>query len=132
MVFIDASFFLAYYNSRDLHHTKALALWSDIEKGKYGSYFTTDYIFNEVVGVTLRKLEKKIALVMGEQILKTIFILNIDDHLLIDAWRLFSTTQFNFNLVDCTSITAIKTMNIHQIATFDKEFNNLRNIKVVQ
>ena len=65
MIFIDASIFLAYDNIDDMHHEKAIKFLEDIESWKYGQYFTSDYIINEVIGVTLRKLGKKHALRPG-------------------------------------------------------------------
>ena len=132
MIFIDASFFLAYYNINDIHHNHATKLWNDIETEKYGIYFTSDYIFNEVIGVTLRKSGKKNALIIGQHILKSIIILNIDDHILSESWNLFSKTNLNFNLVDCSILTALKLINAKYLATFDKEFNKLKEIKVIE
>lgn len=131
MIFVDASFFLAYDNINDIYHGKSVKLFLDIEAEKYGPYFTSDYILNEVIGVTLRKAGKKRALIIGNQILKSVIVLNIDDHILIEGWRLFSQTKFNFNLVDCTSIVAMKIANAKYVATFDKEFKLVKDIKVV-
>ncbi len=75
MLFIDANVFLAYYNVRDVNHTRAVRLWGKLESGKYGDYFTSDYVFNEVVGVTFRKFGKESAVVLGKHILKNIFVL---------------------------------------------------------
>ena len=132
MIFVDASFFLAYYNINDVHHEKAKTHWTDIEAGKYGQHFTSDYILNEVVGVTLRKLGKKPAIMIGRQLLESVIILNIDDHLLLEAWRIFENTQFNFNLVGCTNLVTMKILNADNIATFDKEFSEIKNIYVIK
>jgi len=132
MIFIDASFFLAYYNIDDLHHQNAKKGWAEIEVGKYGPTITSDYILNEVVGVTLRKLNKKHAIIIGEQIIRSIIIINIDEPILTEAWRLFLQTGFNFNLVDCTTIAIMKRTNMKHIATFDKAFKNIRDIIVIE
>ena len=131
MIFIDASFFLAYYNTDDIHHQNAKNGWTEIEVEKYGPTITTDYILNEVTGVTLRKLNKKHAIIIGEQIIKSVVIINIDESILTEAWKLFSRTEFNFNLVDCTTIVTMKKANIKHIATFDKEFRNVKDIIVI-
>ena len=131
MILIDANFFIAHNNSQDIHHEKAKNLLTDVSMSKYGDYFTTDYILNEVVGITFRKLGKIHALLLGNQILNTVFILNIDDHILKDSWEFFSQTKLNFNLVDCTSLIAMNITNTKNIATFDKEFKKLETIQVI-
>ena len=77
MIFIDASVFLAKDNLSDVHHQKALAILEDVEKDKYGSALTSDYIFNEVVGVTCRKKSKEKAIELGRKILHSTSLLNL-------------------------------------------------------
>ena len=131
MIFIDANIFLAYDNLNDVNHTRASKILKEIESGKFGDFFTSDYIFNEVVGVTFRKKGKDRAVLLGEQILKSFLIINIDDHLLKEAWKIFSKTKLNLNLVDCTHIAAMKIINVELIATLDKEFMNMPEIQVI-
>lgn len=131
MIFIDANLFLAYDNSRDVHHSRAMKLWKEIEANKYGQCFTSDYVFNEVVGVTLRKFGKERARLLGQYILKSIFMLNIDDHILLEAWELFLNTKLDLNLVDCTNLIAVKIADSKFIATFDKEFKKAAGFVVI-
>lgn len=128
MLLVDANVFLAYANNEDVHHARAIHLLSAVEKGKYGVLFTTDYVFNEVVGVTFRKRGKEQSVKIGETILKSTVILNIDDHQLQEAWRLFTKTQLKLNLVDCTNLIAMKIANTDTIATFDEEFKKVANV----
>ncbi len=129
MIFIDANIFIAYDNEKDVHHHQAKSLFEQIENGKYDHYFTTDYVFNEVVGVTLRKHGKERAIILGNQILESIFIINIDDHLLKQAWNLFNRSDLKLSLVDCTNLIVCKTANTQFIATFDKEFDKIEGLK---
>ena len=131
MILIDANIFLAYDNLNDVNHTRALKILKEIESGKFGDFFTSDYIFNEVVGVTFRKKGKDRAVLLGEQILKSFLIINIDDHLLKEAWKIFSKTKLNLNLVDCTHLAAMKIIYVELIATLDKEFMNVPEIQVI-
>ena len=129
MIFIDANIFIAYDNEKDVHHNQAKKLFEEIENGKYDHYFTSDYVFNEVVGVTLRKLSKERAIILGNQILQSIFIINIDDHLLKQAWQQFSKSDLKLSLVDYTNVVICKATNALFIATFDKEFDKIEGIK---
>ncbi len=131
LIFIDANIFLAHDNINDVNHKSALKILEEIESGKYGDYFTSDYVFNEIVGVTFRKRGKERAVLLGEQVLKSILTINIDDHLLKEAWKIFSTTKLSLNLVDCTNLATMKLAGAEFIATLDKEFAQMKSIEVI-
>ncbi|HIH39750.1 TPA: type II toxin-antitoxin system VapC family toxin [Candidatus Woesearchaeota archaeon] len=131
MIFLDANIFLAHDNINDVHHEKALLLWKRIESGEFEQYFTSDYVINEVVGVTLRKFGKDRAIAIGKQILNAMNILNIDEHMLIEAWGIFTETKLALNLVDCTNIIAARIADAKFIATFDKEFKKSEGISII-
>ncbi len=131
MIFIDANIFLAYDNFSDVNHKRALKIWEEAEAGRYGDYFTSDYVFNEVVGVTFRKKGKERAVLLWEQVLKSVLMINIDEHLLKEAWKIFSATKLNLNLVDCTNLAAMKIADAEFIATLDKEFTQIKSIEVI-
>lgn len=116
---------------RDVHHERAQKVWQGIESGKYGECFTTDYVFNEVVGVTFRKFGKERSSMLGEHILRSILILNIDGHLLASAWDLFRNTLLQLNLVDCSNIAAMSLAKTITIATFDVEFTKVKGIEII-
>jgi predicted nucleic acid-binding protein len=130
VIFIDANIFLAYANASDVHHERAAKIVQDLEK-KETPCFTSDYVFNEIVGVTLRKQGKTAALTIGNHLLKSLLVLNIDDHAFKEAWRLFATTKHGLSLVDCTNVIAAKLAGATGIATFDKEFRNVPGLSVI-
>ena len=131
MILIDANVFIAYYNLNEIHHQSAVSLWEKFEKGEYGEYFITDYVFNEVIGVTLRKLGKDHAILLGNKIIKSTFMLHMDEHLLQQAWNTFKETQLKLSLVDCTNLVALETAQSRSIATFDKEFTKIPSLNVI-
>ncbi len=132
MIFIDANIFLAYANEDDIHHDRAVKILTTvINDKKYGPLFTSDYVFNEVVGVTFRKVGKREAIILGEHMRKTVFILAIDDHLLKEAWKLFADTHTKLNLVDCSNLAVMKLAKTGFIATFDREFLQISGITVI-
>lgn len=131
LLFIDANIFLALDNLRDVHHSRAVELWKEIEEGKYEHYFTTDYVFNEVVGVAYRKFGKERAILFGENILRSIMVLNVDEHLLGEAWKIFSKTPLHLNLTDCTHIAVMRAVGLSSIATFDQEFTKIIGLEVI-
>ncbi len=131
MLLIDANIFLASENIDDVHHQRAVELWKDIEEGKFGDYFVTDYIFNEVVGVTFRKFGKERATQIGEDILRSTILFTLDDAMLKEAWALFTKTDLLLNLGDCTNITAMRIVGTATLATFDRGFGKVSGIIIV-
>src|SRR3989344_3980566 len=94
VVLVDANIFLAYENIRDTHHTRALELFQKIQIGIYGTWFITDYIFNEVVGVTFRKFGKERAIAVGESMLKSMILLNIEKNHAFEHTLAHSNSSF--------------------------------------
>ena len=131
MIFIDANIFLAFDNLNDVNHKRALKILEEAESGKYGDYITSDYIFNEIVGVTFRKKGRERAVLLGEQVLKSVLMITIDDPLLKKAWKIFSTSKLNLNLVDCTNLAVMTIVGTEFIATLDKEFAKVKSIEVI-
>jgi len=131
LILIDANIFLAFENKDDIFHKNAITLFQTIETEEFGKYFTTDYIFNEVIGVINRKYGKERAVLFGSHILETVYIHIIDEHLLEEAWKVFSTTTLRLSLVDCTNLVALKLANTKYIATFDKEFLKVKGIIII-
>lgn len=131
MIFIDTNLFLARDNVRDVHHQKAVLIFQEIDQGVYGEPVTSNYIFSEVIGVTFRKEGKLSAVDIGEKIIGSVLQITIEQHLLERAWNFFKETSLSLNLVDCTNVIIIKMLGINYIATFDKEFKKIKEIKVI-
>ena len=131
MIFIDASIFLAYYNTKDVLHKNAKELWPKIETNLYGPLWTSDYVFNEVIGVIRRKAGKAEATMLGNHIKESIFIINIDDHMFEESWHLFKKTETELSLVDCSSIVICTVAKTKSIATFDKEFKKMKDFEII-
>lgn len=103
----------------------------NIEQRAYGEYFTSDYVFNEVVGVVMRKYGKEKALIIGNKLFNSITIISIDERMLKQAWKLFNENKLSLNLVDCTNLIAANYFTAQYIATFDKEFEKIKGINII-
>ncbi|HSU72994.1 MAG TPA: PIN domain-containing protein [Candidatus Binatia bacterium] len=121
MIVLDASVALGLANSTDVHHARAKTLLSELQSD--GSrLLLTDYVFNEIIGVMLRKVGKKKAMAFGEYLLQSTFIAHTDGAMLKDAWSLFTKTTLGLSLVDCALVVTAKRAHAKGIATFDNEF----------
>lgn len=132
MIILDASVLLAYDNVNDVHHHRATRIMQLLEEGKYGEPLITDYVFQEVVGVTFRKKGKERAIYIGNTLRNIAFMMPFDDHLLQLAWEFFVNTTTTLNFVDCTTVIAGIFTKTPFLATFDKEFSRIESIHIVE
>ncbi|MGB9716951.1 MAG: type II toxin-antitoxin system VapC family toxin [Thermoproteota archaeon] len=133
MIFLDTSFIVAFYNTRDENHIKAKNLMPDIVASKYGPLYISDYVFDEtmtVVFIRLRNLRRAVRI--GEYLRKSLRLVEVTSSNFEDAWQIFKKQrETGFSFTDCTSISLMRRMNIRNIATFDKDFLKLREVNVI-
>jgi len=91
-VLIDTGIFIAFHNTKDINHDRAVELVREIVNGKHGAAFTTDYIFDEAVTTALVRTGKhEIAVELGNQILgvkvKFVNMIQVDLTSFSNAWR---------------------------------------------
>jgi hypothetical protein len=131
-IFIDTGVFVAFHNTKDVNHRKALKIIRNIATGKLGSAYTSDYIFDEAVTTALVRTKRpKTALTLGKIIqgeLTTPFlvVLKVNSSAFKEAWKLFSRyAEKELSFTDCTSIALMKMKNIENIASFDTDFDGI-------
>ena len=130
-ILVDSSVFCAYANVRDVHHGAAKIIIGEIASGKHGRAVTTDYIFDESVTVALRKANKKTAVELGGFILDSELLLaEINSQVFKKAWDLFRKAD-GLSFTDCTSVAFMRVFGVDKIATFDKDFSNIKNVQIV-
>ncbi len=130
VILIDSSVFCAYANVRDVHHKNAQKIIKEVISDKYEGAVTTDYIFDETVTVAKRKASQKTAIEIGKFLLNSeIFIARIDALVFQKAWEFFQANDLSFT--DSTIIAFMDLFGIKKIATFDKGFNNIKNVQVI-
>ncbi len=128
-VFLDSNYLIAYFNTDDELHEKAL------EVGKMLKPYSTplsisNYIFLEFVTVLAQKAGRNLSRTVGEHILSTptMRILHVDRQIHIDAWGIFKKTERkDVSFVDCSTAAIIQSESISHILTFDtKDFKALQ------
>lgn len=130
-IVIDASVFCAYANIDDIHHDKAKKILDGVISIKHDLILTTDYIFDETVTVAMRRSNKKISIWLGNFLLNSeITIADIDQKIFQKAWELFKKTE-KLSFTDCSTIAFMETFGINKIATFDKEFREIKKLQVI-
>jgi len=131
-VFVDTGVFVAFHNTRDTNHSRALELVRSIVDGELGTAYTSDYVFDEAVTTALvrtRRPENALAvgrMILGELTAPFIAILRLDDEAFKEAWRLFPQyAGRGLSFTDCSSLTLMRTAGIESIASFDADFDGI-------
>lgn len=131
-VFIDSGIFVAFHNTKDSNNRRALEHIREIVAGRLGPAYTSDYIFDEAVTVTLvRTRRPKIALNVGRMILSELTkpfltILTVNAEAFKEAWKLFPRyAGRGLSFTDCTSIALMRMRNIESILSFDADFDGI-------
>jgi len=132
-VFLDSSAIVAYYNSRDQHHERAIEILNEVFNDKYGLIYTSDYILDESVTVAwMRTKSKDIAISLGERLLFSEINLIIVTREIVDkTWELYRKEE-NPSFTDCSTAALMRENGIGGIITFDKGFNKFKGMKVIQ
>ncbi len=133
MIFIDTNVLVAYAVKKDVNHIKAEKIINLISAQKFGNMVISDYVFDETVTVTFartKSLEK--AVTTGNYITESIIILNTDESIFAEAWKIFKAQKGSMlNFTDCEILAVMSAYNINNLATFDKEFREIDSIIVI-
>ena|SRR3989338_2928021 len=134
MIFLDTSFLVSVEVETDQNHQKATEIMGEIISGRFGDLFISDYIFDETVTVTFGKSrELKKAVLVGENLRKSAEMLKVDEKNLEEAWAMFKGQKDSrFSFTDCTTLSVMKRERIKNIATFDSDFRDVKEINVIE
>ena len=134
MIFLDSSVIIAYKNADDTNHTKAVEIFSRLNKGEYGKGVISEFIFTEVTTVLALKSDLNTATDVGNILLdaKEIEIMKASD-VFERTWEIFKdqkNTKLSF--VDASNIACMEQRKIKKIATFDRDFLKIGDVEVVR
>lgn len=131
-VFLDTGFFVAFHNSRDVNHHRAMELMEKLLRGGHGSIFTSDYIFDEAVTVALiRTGRHDLAVDLGNLILgldnpKFVTMLPVEEGVYEDSWGIFMNySKRGLSFTDCSSIALMRKLGIEAMVSFDRDFDGI-------
>ena len=130
-LFVDTGVFFAAYSKKDVHHSNAVELMEWGMRGKGGTMYTSDYIFDETVTLARVKThDSEISIKIGQMIKDSprINLLKIDEDIFNMAWAIFEKyCQKGLSFTDCTSIAIVKSHKIDTIFSFDAHFDGIIN-----
>ncbi len=133
MIFLDASFIVAYANADDRHHKRAVELTKEIENGMHGERAVSEYILDEVVTVLLSRTNNYDAAVSTGRELRDMFFIREDYALLEKTWEIFSTqNKPHISFTDCNTIAICEREGIAKLATFDEQLGKKSGLVIVK
>lgn len=121
-VFIDTSVLVAFLNTRDENHPKAIKIVKDILSNMYGKPVISDYIFDELATVSLIRTKSiEITKFFGNYLINSnLIIIKVDDEIFYKSWNIFCNYG-NISFTDCTILSLADLFKIVYLATFDKK-----------
>ncbi len=133
MIFLDTSFLVALEVETDQNHVKAIEVRDKIIEGNFWKAIISDYIFDEMLTTTLQKTgDLKKAVRVGENLRNSLEIINLELEILEEAWLIFKEQKdIKFSFTDCTILATTEGNIIKNIATFDKDFEKIKEINVI-
>ncbi|MCL4381042.1 MAG: PIN domain-containing protein [Candidatus Marsarchaeota archaeon] len=132
MIFLDASFIVAYINANDQNHERALKIAKDIDSGMYGPQVLSEYILDEVMTVLLARMKNyELTVSTGKTLRKYIFIKS-NETLLEKTWQIFFTQKKPYiSFTDCNTIGACESERITKLATFDDRLGKKSGLAII-
>lgn len=131
-VLLDTGIFVGFHNSRDMNHQRALELMRGVTEGEFGAPYTSDFIFDEAVTVSLVRTGRPDivrtvgGMILGEITEPFLTLLRVSENEFNQAWSLFNRyADRGLSFTDCTSIALLKTRKIDAIISFDADFDGI-------
>jgi predicted nucleic acid-binding protein len=134
-IFLDTNLFVAFANRKDRDHARAVQLFERVRKGEFGQPYTSDYIFDEALTVTLVRTGKvanaikigKLILGAKEEAIPVLAkVLRVDEHLFSESWRNFERGKLrDLSFTDQTILSLMKEHSLDYLLSFDKGFDGL-------
>ena len=132
MIFLDASFIIAYVNTKDQNHWRAVEIASAIDSGMHGPQVVSEYILDEVMTVLLARTKNyELTASTGRTLRRYIFIRS-DEELLEKTWQIFSTQRKPYiSFTDCNTLAVCENARIAKLATFDENLGDKSGLVIV-
>ena len=130
-VLIDTGAFMAYRNTKDVHHEKADRLIRRALKGEFSTIYTTDHIYDEALTLAVvRTGNKSIATDISNVILSPrIEMVIIDKNILGQATTIFfKLFDKRISFTDATTMAVMHRDGIDKIITFDAHFKGVFDV----
>lgn len=133
MIVLDSSFLIAYYNTRDVHHAAAARIMVQLLGGKWGQALLLEYVFLETVTVLRARRDVKVATTVGMTLLEASEVDFVPcSGIFTDVFDTFRRNRsHDLSFVDAAIVSVASQHSPGFVATFDKDFDDLKGVTVV-
>jgi predicted nucleic acid-binding protein len=128
MIFLDASYLISLIFDGHDKHEKAKQLYEEMDNKEK---IISKLVIAEVITVLDKKLK------VNKELIKYAYNYLNEDFNIIDDYVFFDSAMEevlkteHLGFFDCIYITIMKKLEIEELATFDRDFNKIEGIKVV-
>jgi predicted nucleic acid-binding protein len=125
--FMDTSGWIAVFDKSDQSYPLAFPFWNQAA-AKVGTLYTSDYVLDETLTLLNVRINHAAAVEFGRIILssKVISIISVTTSRWDGAWELFKKyNDKDFSFTDCTSFLIMREINLGEVFTFDKHFQQM-------
>ncbi|NMC06046.1 MAG: type II toxin-antitoxin system VapC family toxin [Candidatus Lokiarchaeota archaeon] len=131
-VLLDTGFILAIKNRDDDNHDASQNWMKRFLKNEYGTIYTSNFVFDEVVTLALVRLKRSdLAISLGKYLLESprIHLVDVTRNQFQLAWELFQKHAENrLSFTDCSILVQVKDLGCQLLASFDEHFKGLAPI----
>jgi len=133
VIVVDSSFLVAFHNTRDAHHTRAMGVMERLLAGEWGEVLLPEYVFLEVTTVLAARRNLESAVAVGRTLLaaRELRFVPCSD-LFLDAFDIFQKqARGELSFADAAIVAIARKHDAEHIATFDADFRNVPGLTVV-
>lgn len=131
-IFIDTGVFYAHHDRDASRHEAATTALQVVAGGSLGTPFTSDYIVDEAITLTQRRVDTKAALAIGNRILgrgafpAIVRTTRVDESVFDDALEVLERfDDHSLSFTDATTIALLNARNIDAVLSFDDDFDGI-------
>lgn len=126
-LFVDTSAWYAMADRRDADNQACCTFWKSLHRQKLRLY-TSDYVLDETITLTLKKLDHSAAIKTGSAIIgsRAIAILTVTSEVRERAWQTFQRYHDKeYSFTDCTSFELMRQLGIQHVFGTDSDFTHM-------
>ena len=132
-IVLDTSFLVAYHNERDGHHARALEVMERVTAREWQTTLLPEYVFLELMTVLARRRDLATAVSAGEWLLAVEELEFVPcSEVFLDVFDLFGRLQgMDPSFTDAAIVAIARRRGIDRVATFDRDFLQVKGLEVV-
>ena len=129
--YVDTSFLVAFSYDKDKYHEIARKKMKAIEKEKTSVLYTSDYVVDEFLNITIRLSGINQSIKWGQLLFLEEFIriLYANKSIISSAWNIFQGEKNErkpMNLTDCIVHVGYQSLNCDELLTYDERLKSYK------